>query len=217
MDIYKQSSTLAKARQWYASIHGLSKSLSFFDLVKAVTEKQDQEELATRIIALEFAYHFPESLKEIRYALSGPDCSKGEPLNRDVVKKRKRNKKKNKGAKNPSVAAKQPEPCKVLPFQTLGFERYDDYLKSPLWADIRERVLLRDNRACVVCKRDATHVHHRRYDIATMTGKNINMLVSICAGCHQDIHFEGKQRLNYSKTDKKLKLRLKAHRSAAPR
>lgn len=69
----------------------------------------------------------------------------------------------------------------------LGFKDYQDYLRSPLWQKIKAQVHT-DNRhgKCMVCQNDkATQVHHRRYDLATMQGRNRKCLVPICYQCHQ--------------------------------
>ena len=68
----------------------------------------------------------------------------------------------------------------------LGFDGYGQYLKSELWADIRRRVLERAGNICEAChKRDATQVHHRSYDPATLRGESINALTAVCARCHR--------------------------------
>lgn len=71
----------------------------------------------------------------------------------------------------------------------MGFKSYDAYLRSSIWAAIRQRVLDRDNSTCSVCNRDAECVHHTKYDDATMDGRSITALVSLCEACHRAIEF----------------------------
>ena len=71
----------------------------------------------------------------------------------------------------------------------MGFATYSDYLASDLWAAIRTRVLERDNCTCCVCKREAETVHHKKYDDATMDGRRIDTMVSLCNACHYAIEF----------------------------
>lgn len=66
---------------------------------------------------------------------------------------------------------------------------YEQYLKGALWAEIREKVLSRDSRKCLICTGDATQVHHVSYDQGTLKGKKINGLISICRTCHRRIEF----------------------------
>ena len=66
----------------------------------------------------------------------------------------------------------------------LGFPSYAIYLKSELWASIRQRVFERDGNSCVLCQRHASCAHHRSYDIETMSGRDISMIMSLCGHCH---------------------------------
>jgi hypothetical protein len=69
--------------------------------------------------------------------------------------------------------------------RALGFDSYDAYLRSPLWASIRMRVLERCETKCEVCrKKMAAQVHHRAYDPATLKGDSIHALTATCFGCH---------------------------------
>lgn len=72
----------------------------------------------------------------------------------------------------------------------MGFDSYASYLKSDLWADIRERVLIRDKRTCRTCGRKATQVHHRKYSLKALKGKDLFHLSALCAGCHRGIEFD---------------------------
>lgn len=66
---------------------------------------------------------------------------------------------------------------------------YAEYLKSPLWAKIRRRVLKRDGQACRSCGRRATQVHHGEYTPGTMSGSDLTMLFAICGPCHLEATF----------------------------
>jgi hypothetical protein len=67
---------------------------------------------------------------------------------------------------------------------------YQQYLSSPLWKKIRSRVLYRrDKRICYHCGGAAVLVHHRSYSREVLEGHADQMLVSLCAGCHEYIHF----------------------------
>lgn len=73
----------------------------------------------------------------------------------------------------------------------LGFQRYRDYLKSPLWAGIRFRVFDTKGRTCLRCKTaPATQIHHTKYDLPTMRGDMLTYLVPICDACHENEHPE---------------------------
>lgn len=69
----------------------------------------------------------------------------------------------------------------------LGFKTYRSYLKSDLWASIRERVFERADRRCERCKRSKKRlqVHHRAYDPATLAGTSLDSLTVTCSHCHR--------------------------------
>jgi 5-methylcytosine-specific restriction endonuclease McrA len=72
---------------------------------------------------------------------------------------------------------------------------YMKYLQSPLWTEIRARVLERDNNTCQDCGGKASQVHHRSYTLPVMTGNNDEMLVSLCGDCHQKRHPEHSRKI----------------------
>lgn len=63
----------------------------------------------------------------------------------------------------------------------LGFWCYKDYLKSDLWQEIRSRIL---PAKCRRCGQDADCVHHQRYTLDNMRGKDSKYLVPLCNLCH---------------------------------
>jgi 5-methylcytosine-specific restriction endonuclease McrA len=73
----------------------------------------------------------------------------------------------------------------------LGYPSYQLYLESELWAGIRKRVIERDGQLCRVCKFLAKEVHHTDYLEDTLTGANLDHMLSLCARCHHKIEFHG--------------------------
>lgn len=65
----------------------------------------------------------------------------------------------------------------------MGFGNYEEYLASPLWHNIRRRVLERDRRECV-CGEVATTVHHYDYFERTLSGHRLKGMISVCQSCH---------------------------------
>jgi 5-methylcytosine-specific restriction endonuclease McrA len=101
--------------------------------------------------------------------------------------KKKRPKKKKRAGK--------PYKTRARNLKRMGFTSYREYLESELWAGIRQRVFTRDNHECLMCGREATQVHHKRYNMDTMKGVTIDHLVSSCGGCHYRVEFKnGKRR-----------------------
>jgi hypothetical protein len=74
----------------------------------------------------------------------------------------------------------------------LGFNSYDEYLKSPLWQEIRNKVLERDKQICCVCSKVGNQVHHLSYNIEVLNGQDMDKLKCICGRCHKQIEFKGK-------------------------
>ncbi len=72
----------------------------------------------------------------------------------------------------------------------MGYPFYKQYLKSPLWQSIRGRVLARDHNKCRICGSIADHVHHQKYNRATLRGSNIRELLSLCSFCHKGFEFD---------------------------
>lgn len=74
--------------------------------------------------------------------------------------------------------------------RAIGFASYPDYLASPLWSEIRTRILDRDEGLCRLCNAPAVSVHHITYRKDVLIGKNDSQLASICRGCHKSIEFD---------------------------
>lgn len=67
---------------------------------------------------------------------------------------------------------------------------YKEYLASPLWAEIRAKVLERDGGLCRICGDKAHAVHHSSYGKHTLSGRNLVSLFSVCSPCHRFIEFD---------------------------
>jgi len=65
---------------------------------------------------------------------------------------------------------------------------YKWYLLGPRWAQIRQRVMNRDEGYCVLCDSAADCVHHRSYGILVLEGYDDDELFSLCNECHDAIH-----------------------------
>lgn len=72
--------------------------------------------------------------------------------------------------------------------KALGFNSYDQYLRSELWKGIRDRMLAKHPR-CYVCRRKASQVHHGAYRKVDLDGSTDRQLFSVCARCHRHLEF----------------------------
>ena len=66
---------------------------------------------------------------------------------------------------------------------------YEDYRKTKLWKQIKERVMARDANSCQRCGGVAELVHHISYDAPVMLGEDDSKLIALCSGCHEIVHF----------------------------
>ncbi len=66
--------------------------------------------------------------------------------------------------------------------------RYDEYLRSDSWRQIRARVLVAARYECAGCFNRAAHVHHRDYRPRVLRGEDDSPLVALCKRCHDNIH-----------------------------
>ena len=73
-----------------------------------------------------------------------------------------------------------------------GYEKYQAYLKSPEWAEVRQLVLERDNYRCRCCGRteDQTKltVHHSTYQNLYNEKNHLEDLITLGNECHIAIH-----------------------------
>lgn len=64
---------------------------------------------------------------------------------------------------------------------------YDEYLRTPEWAVMREQALERDGRRCRACNSETKlNVHHRTY--ARRGCEDLNDLTTLCQRCHEHFH-----------------------------
>lgn len=89
-----------------------------------------------------------------------------------------------------------PEMRRRIKADVMLMDYHDQYLKTALWKRIKKRVLERDQKVCQCCGGSGSVVHHRSYSRDVMEGRNDSMLATVCAGCHDFIHFtdEGARR-----------------------
>ncbi|KAF0137607.1 MAG: hypothetical protein FD153_1638 [Rhodospirillaceae bacterium] len=73
--------------------------------------------------------------------------------------------------------------------QQMGFPTYTTYLASDLWKSIQ-----RDDYQCVICRQPAHAVHHKRYCLSTLSGRNLNRLLTLCKSCHDYIEFDNSKK-----------------------
>jgi hypothetical protein len=76
-----------------------------------------------------------------------------------------------------------------------SWDSYDDYLKSPEWAEIRKTVHKRDGVVCQICagryEEDGDwNCHHWRYP-SDWNDDWAGNAVLVCADCHANLHREG--------------------------
>ena len=65
----------------------------------------------------------------------------------------------------------------------MGYTSYAVYLGSPLWDEIRDRVMTA-RPGCALCRRRATVVHHDTYTAENLRGTTTDGLHPLCHGCH---------------------------------
>ena len=71
-----------------------------------------------------------------------------------------------------------------------GFESYEAYLKSPVWAEKRRLVLLDGNRKCIGCHtRAGLQVHHKTYTLENLIWDSRVGMVVVCWRCHEKAEF----------------------------
>jgi hypothetical protein len=71
----------------------------------------------------------------------------------------------------------------------MGFQSYEAYLLSPLWAAIRQRKWEEDGKVCWGCGEPADSVHHADYSLGVLKGEALHRLFSVCEACHKMCEF----------------------------
>ena len=89
---------------------------------------------------------------------------------------------------------------------SMGYSSYKDYLRSPTWKNIRERVLKRANGLCELCGRPAAQVHHLSYSREILRGdkRKLRHLIAICRVCHQSGEFAADQKVSRPEANRRM-------------
>lgn len=67
--------------------------------------------------------------------------------------------------------------------------KYEKYLHSKQWKELRESVFKRDNYQCVLCGAKANHCHHLTYGAFVKFGESKRLeCISLCKSCHEEVH-----------------------------
>lgn len=66
----------------------------------------------------------------------------------------------------------------------MQFKCYRDYLNSNLWGRIRNKVFQRKGYRCSLCSGHAEELHHNRYSLEDLQGKDISHIHPVCSLCH---------------------------------
>ena len=99
-------------------------------------------------------------------------------------RKKRISRKRKKGLDKKRPAKTKQKELRALPYQ--------DYLKSPHWKQIRDKIRRRDKR-CKICNgKTGLNVHHRSYKHLGDYAKEIKDLILLCRDCHQLFHNNGK-------------------------
>jgi hypothetical protein len=84
------------------------------------------------------------------------------------------------------------------------YKNYFDFLKSDRWAELRFQAFDRDKWKCKSCGAGAKVVHHLVY---TRWGEeDLSNLVSMCKGCHEELHEARRKTAEITGHDHKLPL-----------
>lgn len=90
--------------------------------------------------------------------------------------------------------------------RALGFATYQEYLASPLWKEIREAVLLRDEYKCRLCGSRASQVHHKSYSYAALIKITPFGQIAVCRRCHEFVEFEDGRKTGMGRTKQRLRM-----------
>jgi hypothetical protein len=107
-----------------------------------------------------------------------------------------------------------------------GFDSYQEFLKSPVWAQAKKRIARKIAQGksfysvCWCCgSKDNLQLHHLKYTKSNLRGAVGNDLKYLCRSCHETVHLMTKLNPNISiKTaTKKLRKRIRSleHRSSS--
>lgn len=76
----------------------------------------------------------------------------------------------------------------------MGFNNYDDYLSSGLWAAVKIAAFEKRGKNCLICTKPAKVIHHLDYAMETLQGTRMGSLVPICDPCHKRVEFDGEKK-----------------------
>lgn len=87
------------------------------------------------------------------------------------------------------AGARPQRPLRQSPQSETGMT-YEDYIRSPRWAELRQEALARDGHRCRACNTtERLEVHHRSYP-AVLGSETVDDLTTLCGGpdgCHHAI------------------------------
>lgn len=67
--------------------------------------------------------------------------------------------------------------------------KYQEFLNSDYWQNVREQVLERDNHTCQGCGVTTNlHVHHMTYNNHGSEHEHLDDLITLCEVCHRKVH-----------------------------
>ncbi len=74
----------------------------------------------------------------------------------------------------------------------LGFNSYSHYLRSEMWASVRQMVSERDKGRCAIqgCCRTGCDIHHNSYEIDVLVGNDLSQLIILCRHHHEESEFD---------------------------
>lgn len=77
--------------------------------------------------------------------------------------------------------------CEHITKESKWRKLHRQYLMSPQWKELREKILTRDNHECIMCGSSFNlHVHHLTYE--HFTHEQMDDLITLCSYCHSKIH-----------------------------
>ena len=98
------------------------------------------------------------------------------------------------------------KPKKITKQKFPEYQKYQEYIKSPEWQEIRNLVLTRDNFHCTCCGRTAEDsgktlsIHHNSYDHLFNERQHLDTLTTLCFVCHAAVH---RNKANWQRFKKK--------------
>lgn len=73
---------------------------------------------------------------------------------------------------------------------TLRKLSYLEFLKTPYWKAVVQKVMYKDKYGCQLCGKSKVilNVHHKTYEHHGLEHKHLEDLICLCHGCHQKFH-----------------------------